>query len=443
MTAQFDIKNWQSTYDRKWSPLESAANEIQSGDRVWIGGANGVAIPVLKQLCHRKDELKDVELFGALLMFPFDFLKAEFKGHINYNCLFTGPLERKFLGPHGNIKINSVHFSQTQSFMKNIMKPNVLLMEVSRPDENGFMSLGHIGALLGDSVVENAEKVIVVVNDQVPYLKGESNFVHVDQVDKLVECNHELPFAPQAQPSELEQSIASHILPYINDGDTIQIGFGGLSDAVAYGLENKKNLGVHSEMMTDSLLHLIKIGAIDNSNKTIDKNKLVYGLAVGSRELLDFLDNNDDTHVMPLSTLNRPEEIAEQDNFISINGALMCDLTGQIAAEGVGLNQISCTGGQLDFVRGAGMSKGGKSFIALSSVFKGKNGLESRIQLTLPAGTPVTTPRSDAMFIVTEYGVADVHNRPLKDRTAALIAISHPDFREALTAQAREAGLID
>lgn len=196
-------------------------------------------------------------------------------------------------------------------------------------------------------------------------------------------------------------------------------------------------------MMTDSLLHLIKIGAIDNSNKTIDKNKLVYGLAVGSRELLDFLDNNDDTHVMPLSTLNRPEEIAEQDNFISINGALMCDLTGQIAAEGVGLNQISCTGGQLDFVRGAGMSKGGKSFIALSSVFKGKNGLESRIQLTLPAGTPVTTPRSDAMFIVTEYGVADVHNRPLKDRTAALIAISHPDFREALTAQAREAGLID
>ena len=443
MTAHFNTTNWQATYDQKWTPLESAANAIQSEDRVWIGGGNGIAIPVLKHLCLRKEELKNVELFGGLLMFPFDFLKAEYKGHINYTCLFTGPLERKFLGPHGNIKINSVHFSQTQNFMEEIMKPNVLLMEVSPPDEKGFMSLGHIGALLGDSVVESAEKVIVVVNDQVPYLKGENNFVHVDQVDMLVECNHELPFAPTAKPNELEQNIASHILPHIQDGDTIQVGFGGLSDAVAYGLEDKKNLGVHSEMMTDSLLHLVRKGAIDNSRKTVGANKLVYGLAIGSRDMLDFLDNNDDTHVMPLPILNKPEIIAEHDNFISINGALMCDLTGQIAAEGVGLNQISCTGGQLDFVRGAGMSKGGKSFIALSSAFKGKNGLESRIQLTLPAGTPVTTPRSDVMYIVTEYGVAYVHNKPLKDRAAALIAIAHPDFREALTAQAHEAGLID
>ena len=434
----FDTAKWQTNFDKKWRTLDDAANVIQSGDRVWIGGANCVATPVLQKLCLRKEELKDVELFGGLLMFPFDFLKPDFKGHIHYTAIFAGPLERKLSGPGSNISINSLNFSQFNNFLTDTMKPNVLLLEVSRPNEQGLMSLGQTGALMDSKAVEMADTIVAVVNEEIPFLPGsERCFLHVDQATMIVECNHELPYAPQATPSELEESIASHILPHINDGDVIQVGFGGISDAVAYKLDSKKNLKIHSEIMADSMLYLVEQGSID------PESTITYSLAVGSRKVLDFLNGNEKTRVMPLVEVVDPATVGAYDNFVSINGALMADLTGQIASEGVGLKQISCTGGQLDFVRGAGLSKGGRSFLALSSSFEGKNGLESRIRLTLPEGTPVTTPRSDVMYIVTEYGVADIRNKPIKDRVKAMIAIAHPDFREELTTRAKAAGLMD
>jgi len=267
--------------------------------------------------------------------------------------------------------------------------------------------------------------------------------MHINSADIIVETSHTQPYSRDSEPDEEEKAIASHIISEIPDGATIQLGIGRIAGAVGYGLRNHRDLGVHTELMTDSMKYLYEKGVITGRRKRLMPGKMTASFTFGSPELYDFLDRNDDMHFAPYTYVNNPYTIAQLDDFMSINTALMVDLTGQVYSESIGLNQYSGTGGQLDFVRGSQMSSGGKSFIALSSsVDSRKLGKSSRIVLSAPPGTVVTTPRTEVQYVVTEYGRVNLKDLTMQKRALALIEIAHPDFREDLLKQAMKAGLL-
>lgn len=433
--------DWKETYKSKLVDFAEAVKAVRSGDSIWVAPTTSSPPDLVNALCNRAEELENVNVYSGLLMYPFALLKPNFKGHLNYHTFFLGPIERKFM-PHGNVDVISVHFSKIDWMMNNIVKARVLMAEVSLPDERGYMSWGPLGTFCNDLVADNAEVVMVQVNKNVPFVYGEKNVIHVSQVDYICEKDHPLPELPNSPVTEIEKKIAGHILPHIPDGATVQIGLGGIANAVGYGLEDKKDMGVHTEMLTESLVYLAKKGVINCSKKNYYKGKIVCGFGIGNKELYEYMDRNPMVHVAPVYEVNNPYNVAQNDNFISINNALMVDLTGQVCSESLGFEQFSCTGGQLDFVRAAAMSKGGKSFIALSSVVETKNGLQSRIVLQFPPGSVITTPRSDVQYIVTEYGIADLYNKSIARRVHELAKIAHPDFREQLLKDAKEAGLL-
>lgn len=427
-------------YESKLVSVEEAASKIKSGDRVWVASAASAPADIVNEVCKRYQELEDVEVYDSLAFHAFDYFKGEFKGHINVKTWYMGGVTRKFK-KQGNIEPASIHLSKLYEYIQK-MAPTVVLCEVSEPDEEGYMCYGPSGVVTCDEAAKTADRIIVQVNKNCPFICGERNKVHVSEVAYICENHHPVPELPQAPSSEVDQAIASHILPHIPDGSTIQLGIGGTANAVGYGLEEKKDLGVHSEMLTESMVHLAKIGVINNSKKNYKPGKMVISFGLGNKELYEFMDKNPSIEIRPFNEVNDPDEIAKNDNVISINNALMVDLTGQVASEAIGYDQFSSTGGQLDFVRGSVMSKGGKSFICLPSTVKTKEGFKSRIMITLPPGTAVTVPRADAQYIVTEYGIADVYCKTFAERAKALINIAHPDFKEELTKQAIEAGII-
>jgi 4-hydroxybutyrate CoA-transferase len=418
-----------------------AAAVIESGDRIWATGLSATPIEFLVELCKRREELRDVELFTALLTEPFDFLKPEFRGHISNSSIFFGPLEKQAKAL-GNTVPYSYHLSEVPEALEYVHECNVLAITVTEPDQDGYMSMGPCGGIGCYAALQRAEKVIVSVNPKLPYVLGERNRIHASEATHIILTTADIPTAPSRQPTVIDQAIADRLLPYINDGDTLQIGIGGIPDALGYSLESKKDLGIHTEMLTDCIVHLAKIGVVNGRRKNHYPNKIVFSFAFGSQDLMDFVDRNDDLVILPGEETIATNEAARNDNFVSVNTCLMVDLTGQVAAESVGFTQISATGGQLPLVRAAKQSKGGRSFIALASARKNNERRESNIQLAFPPGTAVTTPRSDAQFIVTEYGVADMRQRSLEDRARSLIEIAHPDFRKSLLHDAQQVGLI-
>ena len=304
------------------------------------------------------------------------------------------------------------------------------------------MSMGPCGGVGCLAALEIVDKVILSVNEALPYVHGERNRIHVSQASHIALTDAVLSTPTTVEPAAIEKEIAAQIVPHIHDGDTLQIGIGGIPNALAYSLDSKKDLGVHTEMLTDSIVHLAKQGVVTGRRKNHYPGKIVFSFASGSQELLDFTNENDDLVILPVEEVVSASEAARNDNFCSINTCMMVDLTGQVASESVGLTQISGTGGQLDLIRGAKLSKGGRAFIALTAARETAKGLASNIRLTLPPGTAVTTPRSDAQYIVTEYGVADMRQKSLEQRALSLIEIAHPDVREELVAEAQGAGLI-
>jgi acyl-CoA hydrolase len=336
----------------------------------------------------------------------------------------------------GNISIMSVHLSLVAKSMTDIYSTNVVMMEVTEPDEEGYMYFGVGGTAVGWDVAQKADKIIFQINKAQPVPSGGIRHkIHISEVTSVTEVPARLPFEfPQSEPSEEDKQIAKNILPYIKDGSTLQIGLGGLSNAVGFGLENKKDLSVHTEMYTDSMVYLSKKGVITGEQWA--------AFALGSRELYEYVDKGP-VKFAPFSIINNPVEIAKKKDFISINACLSADLTGQVCSEAIGHKQYSATGGQLDFVRGAAMVEGGKSFLCLTSTRTDKNGkLHSKIEVSLPPGSIVTTPRADVMYIVTEYGVADLYLKSVEDRVNAMISIAHPDFRDELRAGAVREGLL-
>ncbi|MBU2548741.1 MAG: 4-hydroxybutyrate CoA-transferase [Proteobacteria bacterium] len=435
--------NWREDYRSKQTTAEEAVKVVKSGDNVMLGGAGSAPPDLANALCARYKELENVNLWTGITMYPFDYLKGELKGHINYGSIFFGPLERMFHG-QGNIDNLSYHFSHADRAVLESARCNVMLIEVSEPDHRGYMSLGPCGIYIGAIMCAQAETVVAQVNRNVPYIYGRDNVIHVSDVDWIVLGDHPLPELPPIPITDRERRIGQMIAERVPDGACIQIGLGGVANAVGHFLFDKKDLGVHSEMITDSMVELAQAGVINNSRKTFHHGKmLIGGLCVGSTALYEFVDRNPMVEFAPIYYVNNPHNIAKNERFVSINNALTVDLTGQVASESIGFQTYSGTGGQLDFVRGAGMAPKGQSFLALpAGTIKSDGTILSRIVSAFKPGTAVTTPRADVMYVVTEYGIAELWHKTTRDRVRAMIAIAHPEAREQLEREAFEAGLL-
>ncbi|HIF9521909.1 TPA: acetyl-CoA hydrolase/transferase family protein [Photobacterium damselae] len=418
--------------------MTEAVSEIKSGDRVWIGGATGISYEFVTTLEKMSETLKNVEILGGMVLNPKqEFMKPAYKGTFFYTSLFLGPLDR-VMRPLGNMALNTTHYS----CMKNLfseMNPNVAVLEVSSPNEEGFCSLGPIGGVGAHEFAQMADKVILVINENVPDCGGFRNYIHVDEATTVTSSKVPMITIPTEAVNELDSQIGSIVADLVDDGCTLQIGIGSISNAVGYALKNKKNIKIHTEMLTSSMVELIQAGAVDPSSD------VTCTLAMGDQNLVDYLKSADNLVINPCYEVTDPYLVSQHDNFISINTCIAVDLTGQVTAEGMGYRQISGTGGAYDFARAARMSKGGKSIIALKSAYKNKNKngeLISNIMPGFPIGTPITYLRSDVDYIVTEYGVAHLMNKSYEERVELLINIAHPELREGLREEAKKHGLI-
>lgn len=439
-------------YREKLVTPQQAAASVQDGDRLVTATSSSQPRAFLRSLADRTFELNDVTLIGSFLADDYEFLKEEAHGHINVLISFMGVKSREYFFRKrmtDNISVYSYDFSKTENVMENLFRPDIFTFESPEPDENGNFSFGVIGAMYGrpaaDYVKKHGGRIIVQVNRSVPFLYSgrEEDYINIRDVDMICESDEEIFPVPLSDPTEHEAAIAQHILPYIHDGATLQLGFGGIANAIGFSLGDRKHLGIHTESYVDSMMYLEQKGAVDNTRKKIGKGVSQTAFVMGTKTLYDWADRNRGIATMPISYITNPQIISQIDDFISINSCMNCDLTGQVGAESIGLRQFSSQGGQVAFVRGAGLSRGGRSFLCMKSVNQKKNGEKTyTIDLGLPYGTAVTTPRHEVDCIVTEWGCAELKYKPLKERAIALINIAHPDFRKRLYDAALENRII-
>ncbi len=439
------MMDWCDMYQAKLVSVETAAAKIVPGSRLAMTPGGSCPVDLVTAIAARREELRDVSIISGLLFTPLEHLKREFRGHLGHHSIFVGPLERFFLG-EGNIEVTSYQFSHTDDLFDRVQERyDFGLFECSPPNEKGYMSLGPLGTFAGHALLRNCDCRIVQVNRNVPWIAGSHSHLHVSEADFICEADHSLPEAPYVKPGENELAIARLIIDEIPDGACLQVGVGKIPNAVCELLlsSDKRHLGVHTEMAVDAMVDLVHEGIITGERKNFHPGKMIVGAVVGTKKLYDFAHNNPMVEFHPISYVNSPLNVGKNDNFMAINSALTMDLTGQVCSETIGFSQYSGTGGQLDFVRGAHFSRGGKSFIALNSVAgQGKGNPRTRIVSALPAGTVVTTPRSDVDFVVTEYGIVNLKDQSIEKRVRRMISIAHPDFRDQLTREAVEAGLL-
>jgi 4-hydroxybutyrate CoA-transferase len=429
--------SWHDDYRSKCVTAREAVRLIKSGDRVFTSG--NVATPRLlfRALIDRKHELERVQLIHLLLMGE-EFAAPGLDEHFHHNALFVGPGDRQAVNS-GKADYTPIFLSEIPGlFTSGILRPDVALLQVSPPDEHGFMSFG-VEVLASHAATEAAQTVIVQVNDEMPRVLGDS-FLHVSRVHAAVECSEPLPEFSCGTFGEVEQRIGMHIAGLIPDGATLQLGIGTIPDAVLASLTGKRDLGIHTEMISDGVMQAMEAGIITGEKKTLHHGKAVATLVLGSHALYRYVDNNPAFELHASSYTNDPFVIAQNDNLVAINSALEIDLTGQVCADSIGTTIYSGFGGQLDFIRGAARSRGGKPIIALPAT--AQRGTMSRIVPLLKPGAGVVTTRGDVHYIVTEFGVAQLYGRTLRQRARALIDIAHPQFREALEHAARERKLL-
>lgn len=432
--------NWKEEYQAKLQPAAQAVKLVRDGDMVYTGTCTSIAYALEDALYERKAELNDVTLVSAFNMRQSPLYQESGDG-LRAQTYFAGPAERAALKRQpGNY--TSMHLSEMERWYEEFMSGGVAFLEVSPPDDHGYMSLGASGVTSHDYARIYASRVVVQVNRHVPYVYGRQNLIHVSQVDAIVEADMPLLQIPDAPIDEATKSISDFILEQIPDGATFQLGLGSLCTAIGFGLEKKNDLGVHTEMFTNSMMHLMELGVINNHRKNYIPDKSLAAFALGSQQLYEFIHRNPDLLFVPFTVSNNPYIIGKNDNMVSVNTAMAVDLFGQVYADNLAGNQQSGVGGQVDFVRGAQLSKGGKSFIALTSTMQKKGGArQSRIMATVPPATAVTTARSDVQYVVTEYGCVNLKSLTMADRAKALISLAHPDFRDELTEQAKQLGL--
>ncbi len=389
-----------------------------------------------------KNRVKDVKVFSVLTMKPYDFyMKHEMKGHFELCSWFHAPGSRQALKEKtGTVTYVPNMLHRAASDRMKVRRPHLFVGTCTPPDDKGFVSLS-LGITYEKDIIEAAEIVVLEVNEMLPRTYGDTQ-VHVADVDYFVEYSQMPPTLPEPQPDEVAMAIGKHIANLVDDGATIQLGIGEIPNAAALMLKDKKDLGVHTEMLVDSMMELYEMGVITNKAKSVHKGKFVCTFAMGSEKLYKWLDNNPAVEFLRGSYVNDPCMMRKNSKMVSINTCIMIDFTGQVASESIGIEQYSGTGGQSDTAVGAteGFDGKGKSIIACRST--AKRGTISTIVPVLPAGTGVTLHRSNTDYVVTEHGSVRLTGLTVRERTEALISIAHPDFREELTRQAREMGYI-
>ncbi len=423
-------KNYQS----RIVPADEAVKRIKSGDRVFLTGNCSVPQNALAALVKYAPNLQNVEICQALTIGPADYVAPQMEGHLRVNTMFISPNVRGAVN-EGRADFTPVLLSEFPLlFRKKILPVDVALIHISPPDEHGFCSLG-VEVGLTKSAAESAKTVIAEVNQQMPRTLGDS-FIHVSKLDCIVPVDYPLPELAMGNegPTEVVESIAGHIAELIPDGATMQLGIGAIPDAVLKYLFEKEDLGIHTELFSDGIIDLVEAGVLTNARKTLHQGKIIAGFIIGTKRLYDWVDDNPLIELHPTEHVNDPFVIAQNERMVAINSAIEVDLTGQVCADSIGPRLFSGVGGQLDFIYGASRSKGGVPIIALPSTAKNF----SRIVSMLKQGAGVVTTRNHVRYIVTEYGIADLYGKTIRQRAQALINISHPGFRDELTYQARE-----
>lgn len=423
-------------YKSKLRNAEEAAQCIQSGERVYVHPGCAMPEVLVDAMCERSQELEDVEVLHLLTVGKTRYSSPEMEGHFRHNALFIGKNVRAAVND-GRADFTPVFLSEIPNlFYRGILPLDVALIHVSPPDEHGFCSFG-VGVECTKPATEVARIIIAQVNPQMPRTLGDS-FIHVDKLTYCVEADVPIKELPQVSqdstPAEsaVYQQIGENIAGLIEDGSTLQIGIGSIPDAVMPFLRNKKHLGLHTEMFSDGAMTLIEGGVITNERKTLHPGKIVASFVLGTRALFDFINNNPVIEFHPSHYVNDPFIIAKNNKMVAINSAIEVDLTGQVCADSIGKQFYSGFGGQVDFIRGAARSNRGMPIIALPST--AKRGLHSRIVPVPAHGAGVTTSRGDVHYVVTEYGVADLYGKSIRERAKSLISIAHPMFREELEA---------
>ncbi|MGL4791959.1 MAG: acetyl-CoA hydrolase/transferase family protein [Anaerotignaceae bacterium] len=422
-----EYKNWKEIYASKLIDAKEAITHIKNGDRVITG--NAVAEPgyLIDVMVENYQRFKNVEICHVISLGKGHYTKPEMKGHFHFNGLFLSAPTREAVN-NGTADFTTSFLHEMPTLFSDYIPADVALIMVSKPDKHGFCSFG-TSCDYTKPMTESAKLVIAQVNEKVPRTLGD-NHIHVRDIDYIVEHNSPIIEVFPAEIGEVEYKIGEYCASLIKDGDTLQLGIGSIPESVLTFLGDRKDLGLHTELASNGIIPLIKAGIINNKRKRINRGKNVVSFVMGTQELYDFVDDNPDVLFYDVTYVNNPPTIAQNDNVVSINSCLQVDLMGQVVSECVGLKQFSGVGGQVDFVRGATMSKGGRAIIAMPSTASG--GKISRITPFLEKGAAVTTSRNDVNYIVTEYGIAQLKGKTLKDRAKALIEIAHPDFREEL-----------
>jgi acyl-CoA hydrolase len=419
---------WMEEYKRKLMKAHDAVRCVESGMRVYIQGGCAEPEALVEALMERAPYVRDVEIVHMLTFGTAPYVAPEMAGHFRHNAMFIGGNVRDAVND-GRADYTPVYLSEIEGLFENGELPlDVALLEVSPPDAHGFVSLG-IGVDTTMTATRLARFVIAQVNDHMPRTYGDS-FIHVSKISAFVESTRPLCEMPREEPNELQKAIAKNVAGLIEDGATLQMGIGGIPSAVLPHLMDRKDLGIHSELVGDNVIPLIEGGIITGAKKTVLPRKIVLGFVLGTRVMFDYVDNNPQFEFRPTAFCNDPALIARNDKMVAINSALQIDLTGQVCSDSIGNRFYSGIGGQVDFLRGASRSKGGKPIIAISST--AKNDTVSRIVPMLNPGAGVVTSRGLVRYVVTEYGVAYLHGKSIRQRAEALISIAHPKFRNEL-----------
>jgi acetyl-CoA hydrolase len=427
--------DWPRQYRERTTSAEAAVRRIRPGSRVFMSGMGSVPQVLLRALIDNAADMHDVEVIQVLPLTKTSYPTPDLDRHVRFNTLFISPGLRAAVN-QGQVDFTPIFLSEIPDLCRRELRLDTALIQVSPPDADGFCSFGlEVG--VSRPAAFAAANIIAEVNPQMPRTLGES-FIHVSQIDHIIEVDYPPPELPMSGGGPIEASIGRIIAELIEDGSTLQMGIGGIPDGVLRALRTSgvRDLGIHTEMFSDGVIDLVEMGLITNARKTLHRGKIIAGFMLGSRRLHQFVHNNDLIEMHPIDYVNDPFTIAQNEKMVAINAAIEVDLTGQVCADSIGHQFYSGVGGQVDFIRGAARSKGGKPIITLPSTAQGE--ACSRIVDALKPGAGVVTSRNDVHYVITEYGCAYLHGKSIRQRAQALIGIAHPKFREQLTQRARE-----
>jgi len=432
--------NLYNIYSKKLTTSDEAVKKIKSGDNIVIQPGCAVPLELVRAMVRRKDELENVTIYHILIVGELPYVDPGMEKHFKHKAFFTGANVRKAVH-EGRAEFIPIFLSEVPLlFKRNIIPVDIALLNVSPPDEHGFCSYGvDVGTI--KTAAEKAKIVIAQINSEMPRSLGDS-FIHINKIHHIVEHTEAISELPQVDPNTSEEmlkiydTIGKYTAELIEDGSTLQMGIGAIPDSVMKYLRDRKNLGIHTEMFSDGIVSLVEEGIINGEEKTIHPGKIIVGFVLGTKRVFKFIDNNPVIEFHPQEYVNDPFIIAQNKKMVAINSAIEIDITGQVCAESIGTRIFSGIGGQVDFIRGAAHSEGGKRIIALPSITK--DGDVSRIVPQLNPGAGVVTSRGDVHYVITEYGVAQLFGKTLKERARELIRIAHPKFRDELTKYAKE-----